>query len=145
MSRHIGSDVDAPHAHGTSPAGWQHRRKGARLSPETELVPGAKAPAVVAAPSRLSEGDADLPRLTPNQWSILRWLAEGRDVRIRDLAEGRPRVTVTLKSLFHRGLVGYGPRVESEEDSELDRTVRLTPRGRITADQMLRAHAHAQR
>jgi hypothetical protein len=136
--------VDATRAYGATPAGWGHRSEAARLAPEANLVSGAAAPAVVTASSRSDgngNGHADLPRLTPNQWSVVRWLAEGRDVRIRDLAEGRPRVTVTLKSLFHRGLVGYGPRAELNDGTELDRTVRLTPRGRITADELLR-HGH---
>jgi len=92
------------------------------------------APAVVAAPVRaISEAKhiEEIPRLTRNQRSVMDWLAEGRDVSLRDLNRRLPRAPVTVKSLFHRGLVGYGQRWdEADGTSDLDRTVRLTPRGR---------------
>jgi len=91
-------------------------------------------PAVVAAPLRpMAENGHtdDVPRLTRNQRSVMDWLAEGRDVSLRDLGNRLPRAPITVKSLFHRGLVGYGQRWdEANGRSDLDRTVRLTPRGR---------------
>jgi DNA-binding CsgD family transcriptional regulator len=91
-------------------------------------------PAVVAAPVRMiseAEHIDDIPRLTPNQRSVMDWLAEGRDVSLRDLGHRLPRAPITVKSLFHRGLVGFGNRwEEANGGSELDRTVRLTPRGK---------------
>ncbi len=92
------------------------------------------APAVVAAPLRsISEADhiEDLPRLSRNQRAVMDWLSEGRDVSMRDLAQRLPRAPITVKSLFHRGLIGYGHKWdEANGGSETDRTVRLTPRGR---------------
>jgi hypothetical protein len=71
------------------------------------------------------------PRLTRNQRAVMDWLAEGRDVSLRDLGDRLPRAPITVKSLFHRGLVGYGPKWdEATGGSDLDRTVRLTPRGK---------------
>ena len=97
-------------------------------------------PAVVAAPLRpISEAGSieDLPRLTRNQRAVMDWLAEGRDVRLRDLGDRLSRAPVTVKSLFHRGLVGYGPKWdEANGGSDLDRTVRLTPRGKIIMEQL---------
>ena len=103
------------------------------------------APAVVAAPL-VTITDADhieeLPRLTRNQRSVMDWLAEGRDVSLRDLSERLPRAPVTVKSLFHRGLVGYGHKWdEPNGGSDVDRTVRLTPRGRIVME-ILQAREH---
>jgi hypothetical protein len=96
------------------------------------------APAVVAAPVRaISEaGHIDeLPRLTRNQRAVMDWLNEGRDVSMRDLAQRLPRAPVTVKSLFHRGLIGYGQRwEEANGGADDDRTVRLTPRGRSIMD-----------
>jgi hypothetical protein len=98
-------------------------------------------PAVVAAPllTILGAEDIDeLPRLTRNQRAVMDWLAEGRDVTMRDLGGRLPRAPITVKSLFHRGLVGYGHRWdEANGGSDLDRTVRLTPRGRSVMDQLL--------
>jgi DNA-binding CsgD family transcriptional regulator len=95
-------------------------------------------PSVVAAPARpISEAEQidEIPRLTRNQRSVMDWLAEGRDVSLRDLSDRLPRAPITVKSLFHRGLVGYGTRWdEADGGSELDRTVRLTPRGRAVMD-----------
>lgn len=97
-------------------------------------------PAVVAAPLRpISEAQAidELPRLTRNQRAVMDWLAEGRDVSLRDLGDRLPRAPITVKSLFHRGLVGYGPKWdEANGGSDLDRTVRLTPRGKSVMDQL---------
>lgn len=77
----------------------------------------------------------ELPRLTRNQRSVMDWLAEGRDVSLRDLGDRLRRAPITVKSLFHRGLVGYGPRWdEADGGSDLDRTVRLTPRGRTVME-----------
>ena len=102
-------------------------------------------PAVVAAPLRpISEARAidELPRLTRNQRAVMDWLAEGRDVSLRDLGDRLPRAPITVKSLFHRGLVGYGPKWdEANGGSDLDRTVRLTPRGKSVMDQ-LQAREH---
>jgi hypothetical protein len=96
------------------------------------------APAVVAAPVLVvSEADHidELPRLTRNQRAVMDWLNEGRDVSMRDLAQRLPRAPVTVKSLFHRGLIGYGQRgEEANGGSDDDRTVRLTPRGRSVMD-----------
>jgi hypothetical protein len=98
------------------------------------------APAVVAAPLRpIAEAGTidELPRLTRNQRAVMDWLAEGRDVRLRDLGERLPRAPVTVKSLFHRGLVGYGAIWdEADSGSDLDRTVRLTPRGKGVMEQL---------
>jgi hypothetical protein len=92
------------------------------------------APAVVATPVRpISEAGTvdEAPRLTRNQRAVMDWLSEGRDVSLRDLGEQLPRAPITVKSLFHRGLVGYGPKWdEANGGSDLDRTVRLTPRGK---------------
>jgi DNA-binding CsgD family transcriptional regulator len=102
-------------------------------------------PAVVAAPVRAISEAAHIeepPRLTRNQRSVMDWLAEGRDVSLRDLSERLPRAPITVKSLFHRGLVGYGQRWdEADGTSDLDRTVRLTPRGRTAMD-LLEARDH---
>jgi hypothetical protein len=77
----------------------------------------------------------EVPRLTRNQRSVMDWLAEGRDVSLRDLGDRLPRAPITVKSLFHRGLVGYGSRwEEADGGSDLDRTVRLTPRGRTVME-----------
>ena len=98
------------------------------------------APAVVAAPVRAisaAEHIEEIPRLTRNQRSVMDWLGEGRDVSLRDLSHRLPRAPVTVKSLFHRGLVGYGQRWdEADGGSELDRTVRLTPRGKSVMEQL---------
>jgi DNA-binding CsgD family transcriptional regulator len=95
-------------------------------------------PSVVAAPLRpvsQAEHIDEVPRLTRNQRSVMDWLAEGRDVSLRDLGDRLQRAPVTVKSLFHRGLVGYGQRWdEADSGSDLDRTVRLTPRGRTVMD-----------
>jgi len=95
-------------------------------------------PSVVAAPVRpISEAEHidEIPRLTRNQRSVMDWLAEGRDVSLRDLGDRLPRAPITVKSLFHRGLVGYGPRWdEADGGSDLDRTVRLTPRGKTVME-----------
>lgn len=95
-------------------------------------------PAVVAAPvlAILEAGHIDeLPRLTRNQRAVMDWLNEGRDVSMRDLAQRLPRAPVTVKSLFHRGLIGYGQRWEETNGGiDDDRTVRLTPRGRSIMD-----------
>jgi hypothetical protein len=103
------------------------------------------APAVVAAPLRpISEAEQidELPRLTRNQRSVMEWLAEGRDVSLRDLGHRLPRAPITVKSLFHRGLVGYGHKWdEANGGSDLDRTVRLTPRGTSVMD-LLHAREH---
>lgn len=92
------------------------------------------APAVVAAPVlTILEADQidEPPRLTRNQRAVMDWLNEGRDVSMRDLAQRLPRAPVTVKSLFHRGLIGYGQRwEEANGGSDDDRTVRLTPRGK---------------
>jgi hypothetical protein len=97
-------------------------------------------PAVVAAPLRpiTEAGQIDeLPRLTRNQRAVMDWLAEGRDVGMRDLAQRLPRAPITVKSLFHRGLIGYGQQWdEANGGSDVDRTVRLTPRGRTVVDQL---------
>jgi hypothetical protein len=87
----------------------------------------------------------ELPRLTRNQRSVMDWLAEGRDVRLRDLCNRLPRAPITVKSLFHRGLVGYGPKWdEADGGSDLDRTVRLTPRGKSIMELLqLRDHESA--
>jgi hypothetical protein len=105
-------------------------------------------PAVVAAPLRpISEAGTidEPPRLTRNQRAVMDWLAEGRDVRLRDLGHRLPRAPVTVKSLFHRGLVGYGPKWdEANGGSDLDRTVRLTPRGKSVMELLqLRDHESA--
>jgi hypothetical protein len=96
------------------------------------------APAVVAAPVLVVlEADHidEPPRLTRNQRAVMDWLNEGRDVSMRDLAKRLPRAPVTVKSLFHRGLIGYGQRWEEANGaSDDDRTVRLTPRGRSVMD-----------
>ena len=95
-------------------------------------------PSVVAAPVRpISEAAHidEVPRLTRNQRSVMDWLAEGRDVSLRDLGDRLARAPITVKSLFHRGLVGYGPRWdEADGGSDLDRTVRLTPRGKAVME-----------
>lgn len=100
------------------------------------------APAVVAAPVRvISEAPhiEEIPRLTRNQRSVMDWLAEGRDVSLRDLGDRLSRAPITVKSLFHRGLVGYGQRWdEADGTADLDRTVRLTPRGRSVMDMLQR-------
>ena len=97
-------------------------------------------PAVVAAPLRpISHAGTldELPRLTRNQRAVMDWLAEGRDVSLRDLGGRLPRAPITVKSLFHRGLVGYGPKWdEANGRSGLDRTVRLTPRGKGVMEQL---------
>ena len=91
-------------------------------------------PAVVATPVVLISQARQIdepPRLTRNQRAVMDWLNEGRDVNMRDLAQRLPRAPVTVKSLFHRGLIGYGQRWdEANGGSHDDRTVRLTPRGR---------------
>jgi DNA-binding CsgD family transcriptional regulator len=95
-------------------------------------------PAVVAPPLRpISEADhiEELPRLSRNQRAVMDWLAEGRDVSMRDLAQRLPRAPITVKSLFHRGLIGYGHKWdEANGGSDVDRTVRLTPRGKSVMD-----------
>ena len=97
-------------------------------------------PAVVAAPLRsVSEVGLvdDPPRLTRNQRAVMDWLAEGRDVSLRDLGDRLPRAPITVKALFRRGLVGYGPKWdEADGGSDLDRTVRLTPRGKSVMEQL---------
>ena len=95
-------------------------------------------PAVVATPVVLISQARQIdepPRLTRNQRAVMDWLNEGRDVNMRDLAQRLPRAPVTVKSLFHRGLIGYGQRwEEANGGSDDDRTVRLTPRGRSVMD-----------
>jgi DNA-binding CsgD family transcriptional regulator len=102
-------------------------------------------PAVVAAPLRsISEARPidELPRLTRNQRAVMDWLAEGRDVSLRDLGDRLTRAPITVKSLFHRGLVGYGHKWdEANGGSDLDRTVRLTPRGKSTME-LLQSRDH---
>ncbi|HEY7259444.1 MAG TPA: hypothetical protein VH459_10255 [Gaiellales bacterium] len=102
-------------------------------------------PAVVATPVRpISEAGTidEPPRLTRNQRAVMDWLAEGRDVSLRDLGDRLPRAPITVKSLFHRGLVGYGPKWdEANGGSDLDRTVRLTPRGK-TVMELLQSRDH---
>jgi hypothetical protein len=92
------------------------------------------APAVVAPllrPIARANHIDDLPRLSRNQRAVMDWLAEGRDVGMRDLAQRLPRAPITVKSLFHRGLIGYGHKWdEANGGPDVDRTVRLTPRGR---------------
>ena len=103
------------------------------------------APAVVAAPTlQLTEADHidEIPRLTRNQRAVMDWLNEGRDVSMRDLAKQLPRAPVTVKSLFHRGLIGYGQSWEEANGGpDDDRTVRLTPRGRSVME-LLQARDH---
>ena len=105
-------------------------------------------PSVVAAPVRtISEAEHidEIPRLTRNQRSVMDWLAEGRDVSLRDLGRRLPRAPITVKSLFHRGLVGYGLRWdEADGGSDLDRTVRLTPRGKSVME-LLQTRDHELR
>jgi hypothetical protein len=118
--------VESAWGHGTAPVTeWGHNGD-------------LSAPAVVAAPVLVvSEADHidELPRLTRNQRAVMDWLNEGRDVSMRDLAQRLPRAPVTVKSLFHRGLIGYGQRwEEANGGSDDDRTVRLTPRGRSVMD-----------
>ena len=63
-------------------------------------------PAVVAAPVRAISEAAhieELPRLTRNQRSVMDWLAQGRDVSLRDLSERLPRAPITVKSLALAG------------------------------------------
>ena len=91
-------------------------------------------PAVIATPVRPISGPGPVdepPRLTRNQRAVMSWLAEGRDVSLRDLGEQLPRAPITVRSLFHRGFVGYGPKwYEANGRPGVDRTVRLTPRGK---------------
>jgi hypothetical protein len=117
------SDVESVWEHGTAPVTeWGHNGD-------------LSAPAVVAAPVlTISEADQidEPPRLTRNQRAVMDWLNEGRGVSMRDLAQRLPRAPVTVKSLFHRGLIGYGQRWEEANGGpdDRDRTVRLTPRGK---------------
>ena len=56
-------------------------------------------PAVVAAPVRVISEAAhidEVPRLTRNQRSVMDWLAEGRDVSLRDLSE---RLTASCREV----------------------------------------------
>jgi hypothetical protein len=103
------------------------------------------APPVVTAPLRpISEAShiEEAPRLSRNQRAVMDWLAEGRDVSMRDLGQRLPRAPITVKSLFHRGLIGYGHKWdEANGGSDDDRTVRLTPRGRIVMD-LLQSRDH---
>lgn len=127
------SDVESAWGHETAPVTeWGHNGD-------------LSGPAVVAAPVRVISEAAhidEVPRLTRNQRSVMDWLAEGRDVSLRDLSERLPRAPITVKSLFHRGLVGYGQRWdEADGTSDLDRTVRLTPRGKTAMD-LLEARDH---
>lgn len=102
-------------------------------------------PAVVAARLRPITGADDIdepPKLTRNQRAVMDWLAEGRNVSMRDLAQRLPRAPITVKSLFRRGLIGYGHKWdEANGGSDVDRTVRLTPRGRSVMD-MLQTRDH---
>ena len=129
----VGLDV-ARRLRGTLPAGSDlHEREGepTALIDAWEgaqllwLVDAVSSGAPAGTIHRLDASERELPAELFRASTHHVGLAEGRDVSLRDLSRRLPRAPITVKSLFHRGLVGYG--ASWDEANELARALGRLP------------------